>query len=74
MSPGRKTNQCVAVVNEWYEAECALKDSPVINIRQYERTHGLKAGQLHYYRANRNRRKVSAVNLIHTAKGRDTAL
>jgi len=57
--------ESVAVVNEYYEALRKDDNSDAISISIIERRYCLAAGQLRYFRANRKRRKISGVNLIH---------
>jgi len=64
------TRDVVALANEYYEAMRSLDKSHTFNMRIIERNFKLKAGQLYHYRANRKRRKVGGVKLIHTGGNR----
>jgi len=57
--------EVVALANEYYEANRRENNTHVYNIRMAERHFKLKPGQLRYYRANRKKRKVDDINLIH---------
>ena len=56
--------EVVALANEYYEAMRSDNNTHSFNISMIERNFKLKAGQLRYYRANRQRRKVDDIKII----------
>jgi len=68
----RLTPSIIFLANAFYEENKKTENGFLLKIRSVERQFKLKAGQLRYYRANKNRRKDSGVETVFINQTQET--